>query len=452
MHMPGHKRNVIMADYLARLGAAADITEIDGFDDLHDADGILAEGMARAAAIWGAKRSFFGVNGSTGGILASVFALLEDGGELICARNCHKAVYNALELRRARPHFLFPEREGFSGTDCIVRSEKVAQMLDMYPQAKVVIITSPSYEGVVSDIGAIAREVHKRGAVLMVDEAHGSHLGFGGGFPDGAVKAGADIVVQSLHKTLPSLTQTAVIHVCSDRVDEARLARSIAMFETSSPSYLLMASIDCCVGLLEERGEELFARWRNNIEEFENMTAGLKHLRIMKKTEEIYAFDSSKLVISTRGTDITGRELMERLRREYAIELEMAAADHVIAMTGMGDEEGNIVKFAQALREIDNSLSSVESVSGAGIKPPSPSLYSWEAVCGEREWTDIGSAAGRVSAEYVWAYPPGIPLLIPGELIGEDFADYVRRSEQAGISMKSSFSGLPEKIYVMKKH
>ncbi len=451
MHMPGHKRNVMLAPYLQKLGADVDITEINDFDDLHDAEGVIAEGMERAARLWGAKRSFFCINGSTGGILAAVFAVLDDGDELVCARNCHKAVYNALELRRAKPHFLFPEREEFSGTDCIVTAEAVGDMLDKHPNAKAVIITSPTYEGVVSDVAAIAATVHERGVVLIVDEAHGAHLGFGWGFPDGAVKAGADIVVQSLHKTLPSLTQTAMVHVCGDRVDSDKLARSLAVFETSSPSYLLMSSIDSCVRLLEENSGRLFAAWKRNIALFKEETADLKHLQVMQKNDKMFAFDPSKLVISTRGTNINGRELMRRLREKYAIELEMAASEHVIAMTGMGDTEDNLQVFATAVWEIDRYLERVDAPEQPILTATERACFSWEAAAKEREGVDISAAAGRVSAEYVWAYPPGIPLLIPGEIIGEDFETLIESREQAGISMKSTFSALPQKIYVLKK-
>lgn len=452
MHMPGHKRNVQLAEYLRKLGADIDITEIDGFDDLHDADGVLAEGMERAARLWGAKRSFFCVNGSTGGILASVFAVLDDGDELVCARNCHKAVYNALELRRAKPRFLFPEREEQSGTDCIVTADAVAAMLDAYPASKAVIITSPTYEGVVCDVDAIAAAVHERGAVLIVDEAHGAHLGFGCGFPNGAVKSGADIVVHSLHKTLPSLTQTAMVHVCSERVDEDKLARSMAIFETSSPSYLLMSSIDCCVRLLEERSEELFRLWRSRLELFERETSDLKHLRVMKKTDAMYARDPSKLVISTRGTGLSGRELMAVLRERYSVELEMAAADYVVAMTGMGDIDYNIQALSDALCEIDRACEPAEIPTRPDVPHSERYCFSWEAASMEREAVDISAAAGRVSAEYVWAYPPGIPLLIPGERIDSSFEKLIESREKAGISMKSTFSALPKKIYVLKGH
>ncbi len=449
MHMPGHKRNIALAPYLARLGADIDITEIDGFDDLHDADGVLAEGMARAARLWGAKRSFFGVNGSTGGVLAAVFSALETGDEVICARNCHKSVYNALELRRARAHFIFPRREEHCGTACIVTPEAVRSALEHYPAARAVIITSPTYEGVVSDVRGIAAAAHERGAALIVDEAHGAHLGFGGGFPDGAVHSGADIVVQSLHKTLPSLTQTAMLHVSGDIIPPERVARYMAVFESSSPSYLLMASIDGCVRLLESEGAALFARWSAALDAF-RAALRLKSLSLMEKAPGMFALDPSKLVISCRESGIFGAELMSRLRRESGIELEMAAAGHAIAMSGMGDTEKTLLRLAEALNAADSRLERSAAYALPRTEPPEVFCQSWETAGADAVSLPLDEAAGRVSMEYVWAYPPGIPLLVPGERIRADVIAFIRESERAGIGMKSTFHGLPERIIVMK--
>lgn len=448
MHMPGHKRNTGLAPYLERLGADIDITEIDGFDNLHDASGIIKEAMERAARLWGAKRSFFSVNGSTGGVLAAIFAAVEDGSEVICARNCHKSVYNALRLRRAKVRFIYPERESFTGTDCIVTPEAVAAALEKHPTARAVIVTSPSYEGVICDIAGIAAAAHDSGALLIADEAHGAHLGFGHGFPSGAVASGADIVIQSLHKTLPSLTQTAVVHIQGDRADAERLARSLSDFETSSPSYLLMASIDSCVRLIEREGEKLFSVWQKALRTFYDNTATTK-LEIMKKTPEMFALDPSKIVISTRKANLTGAELASRLREKYKIETEMAAADHVIAMSGMGDSEASLMRLSRAIVELDGEAA--EGERAELFKLPAPKVFCQSHEVGDIERVPIESAVGRVCGEYVWAYPPGIPLIIPGEVISGELIDYISESFAAGIELKSSFGGIKEKIYVMKK-
>jgi len=250
-HMPGHKRNTERFPHLQHLSAAEDITEIDGFDNLHGAEGILAESMHSAAELWHSDRSFFLINGSSCGILAGIRALTKRGDTVIVSRNAHKSVYHAIELCGLRPVFLMPPWDGERGMFLSLPPAAVEDALIRYPEASLVILTSPTYEGVLSDVASIARIAHGHDASLLVDEAHGAHL-LGDPFPRGAVLSGADLAVQSLHKTLPALTQTAVLHVCGTRVDRARLEHQLAVFETSSPSYLLLASMDGCVRALRE--------------------------------------------------------------------------------------------------------------------------------------------------------------------------------------------------------
>lgn len=451
MHMPGHKRNAALSGaggYLEALGATLDITEINGFDDLHDASGILKDAMARAAALWGSSRSWFCVNGSTGALLAAVRAALYPGDEAVCSRCCHRSVYNALELRGINVHFLYPEREPFTGTQCIVTPEAVASALDAHPNARAVILTSPSYEGVICDVEGICRVSHQRGAAVIVDEAHGAHLGFGA-FPKGSVSCGADIVVQSLHKTLPCLTQTAIIHKNGVLVDERRIENALAVFETSSPSYLLMAAIDGCVELISREGEAIFSRWLGAISAFREKTASLKRLKIMSG-EGAFAFDPSKIVIGTQNAAITGALLAQRLREEFSIELEMAAPQYAVAMTGAGDTEETLSRLASALCRIDATLAPSEALPLPCPDKAQRVCLPFEAEKADAEPVEAASAAGRVSAEYVWAYPPGVPIIIPGECVPEGFSELASAYEAAGIHLKSSFNALPDKIYVLK--
>ncbi|MBQ8930472.1 MAG: aminotransferase class I/II-fold pyridoxal phosphate-dependent enzyme, partial [Oscillospiraceae bacterium] len=332
MHMPGHKRRTDLAPYLAALGAGLDITEINGFDNLHDPHGLLQSAMERACALWGSRRAFFLVNGSTCGILAAVKTCCAFGGKILLGRNAHRSVYNAVELFHLDPVYLAPE-PSVTGIPGRISPENVARALEREPEIQTVVITSPTYEGVISDIASIARIVHGHGKTLIVDEAHGAHFGFGHGFPDSAVNLGADVVIHSLHKTLPSLTQTGIVHICSERVSPAALADALAVFETSSPSYLLMTSIDGCVSLLRQRGEELFSAWENALDGFFDRCRVLEKLRVPQGTDR----DRSKILILTDRADLSGPELGERLRREHRIEPEMCLPDGVLAMTGMGD-------------------------------------------------------------------------------------------------------------------
>ncbi len=408
MHMPGHKRNPELAPYLNHLSEQWDITEIQGFDNLHGAQGILKEAMERATKHWESDRSRFLVNGSTCGILAGIRALTKRGDQILVARNCHKSVFHAIELCGLQPVFLLPPlmKTGLFGS---LQPEQVEEKLKEYSDIKLVVVTSPTYEGVISDIFSICNIAHQRNIPVLVDEAHGAHLGFHPYFSGGAVKAGADVVVQSLHKTLPSLTQTAILHTNGSQVNAKRLDHELSVFETSSPSYLLLASIDGCMGQLRE---EYFTPWEQALKLFYQATASLKNLCILQKTKEQFLRDPSKIVILSKNGIRLGEELRKR-----KIEPELIAPSFVLAMTGMGDTPKTLQALADALLEIDRL--NLDEMKTDPLVPRLPQLVMLPEQALEQEFEFIppNKAKGRISAEYIWAYPPGIPLLIPGEQI-----------------------------------
>ncbi len=423
MHMPGHKRKALGSPLPLEL----DITEITGFDNLHEARGILRQGMDRAARLWGSRRAYYLINGSSGGILAGIAAAAAPGSRVILARGCHKSVYHALELNGLRPVYLQPDADAAFEVAGSVQPAQVAAALEAHPDAKLVILTSPTYEGVVSDVAAIARLCHRRGIPLLVDEAHGAHLGFSSAFPAGAVSCGADIVVQSLHKTLPSPTQTALLHLCGELVPAQRLERQLAVFQTSSPSYLLMGGIDFCLRMVEQEGPALFAAY----------TAS-------------FAFDPRQPVISTRFAGKSGGGLKDRLREEYGIELEMAMGDYALAMTSICDEGRDLARLARALLEIDREL---EAAPCPPAEPPLPlpqvALSPAAARQQETELCSLAQAAGRLAGEMVWAYPPGVPLLVPGEKIGAPQLEALARLTRQEVELHSESGFAPEKILVL---
>lgn len=451
MHMPGHKRNVSV-DYLKKLCADCDITEIDGFDNLHGAETILKDAMLETQKLWKSKRSFFLVNGTTCGILAAVRTLTSHGDSIIMSRNCHKSVFNAVELFALRPTYVLPEKaDGFSFYAGVnVKSLKKA--FNECPDCKLVIITSPTYEGIISPIEEIAEFVHSKGALLLVDEAHGSHLDLSEYFTMSAITRGADIVIQSVHKTLPSLTQTAVAHICSDRVDEKKMEKNLAVFQTSSPSYLLMSSIDGCVHFIKENANSLFKSWSDNIDEFHRDVSCLENLRIFKKSDTPFDFDKSKVVISCASCGISGSELSQILRSKYNIELEMSSADYVIAMTGLLDTKENFKRLSNALIEIDKTLNHCENES-FDFSPFVPEMFMtpFEASESESLKMPFSDSVNKISAEYVWAYPPGIPLIVPGEVISNDFIRQTDSLIKNGVELHSTSSLFPEEISIISK-
>lgn len=434
LHMPGHKRRMAPGPGLP---FSWDVTEVPGTDDLHDAGGILAQAMARTADLYGARRTWYLVGGSTVGILAGIRALAPFGSTVLCARNCHKSVYHAIELGGLSVEWLVPPVDGDFRIYGSVPPEAVEAALDRCPRAKCVILTSPTYEGVISDVKAIADLCHRRGVPLLVDEAHGAHLGLFPDFPDGAVKAGADIVVQSAHKTLPSLTQTAWLHLAGPLADPDEIERQLDVFETSSPSYPLLASLDGCTGLLRSRGRELFAAWSACLKAFEAATADLEHLRLMGDRPACFGRDPSKLLVNCRGTGFTGPSLAAALRSRFSFETEMACGENLLAMTGMADSREALERFAEALHVLDRECKPVPADRRPVLPPPGPAHCTIaQALAMPSEPAAPEQALGRVAAEYVWAYPPGVPLLAPGEEITEGFLEAAEALAQTGTALR----------------
>lgn len=431
MHMPGHKRNTAAFPWLRGL-AERDITEIYGFDNLNDPEGSFKRLEERAARLWGAEESVALVNGSTLGLMASVLAQLEGGGELLMCRDSHRCVYHAAQLGKIGTRYLSPVRDPELGIPLSVTPGEVAAALEAYPDVRLVCVTSPTYEGVISDIASIAGVCHSRGVPLLVDEAHGAHLGFGD-FPASAVTLGADVAVQSLHKTLPSLTQTAMLHINPGLVDPGRIRRYAAMLQTSSPSYILSASIDACVDYMEREGDAAAVRWLTALERFREDVSRLEKLHLWRSSEGVFSLDPSKILISADGL-----RLSEALRERYGIEPEYACRARVLAMTGMGDTGKTLSRLAFALRELDR-----ESETPRGGKSPFPgiprqALPIHEAALLPGRLVPIEEAEGRVSGEYIWSYPPGVPLLVPGEEVGAEAIRAVKGADNLHSDRKAA--------------
>jgi len=352
MHMPGHKRNTsVLPDDLP---FDIDITEISGFDDLKNPQGVLLDTAKLAAELYHSKHAFLLVNGSTVGILASIGAHTKRGDAILVTTGCHWSVSNAAELFGLNISYITPQIDSSTGVPCSMSPTAVKEALEENRNIKLVVLTSPSYEGVVSDVKAIADIVHEFGALLMVDSAHGAHLGFSETFPQSPFTLGADIVVISLHKTLPALTQCSLLHICSERADIEQTNKMLYILQTSSPSYVLMASIDHCLRLLKSDGKRLFAEYEKNLLDFYERVSSLKKLAVFRKSNsDVFDFDAGKIVLITKNTAVSGTELMEILRDKYSIELEKATADYAIAMTSICDQTEGFMRLADALYDLD---------------------------------------------------------------------------------------------------
>lgn len=523
-HMPGHKRQSgegMREEFPNPF--AIDITEIDGFDNLHHPEGILKESMDWAASVYGTAKTWYLVNGSSCGILSAISACVHPGGRILMSRNCHKSAYHGVILNQLKTDYVYPQILPGLWIQGGILAEDVEKMLQKNPDTEAVLIVSPTYDGMVSDVQAIADIVHRYGLPLIVDEAHGAHFPFGGEeFPVSAVDCGADLVIQSLHKTLPSLTQTAVLHLTregaqSGRIDIGRVERYLQIYQTSSPSYVLMASIESSIYEMEKSGREQMEVLAERLRRVYSRLERLKHLnpalpRKLRKngTESategymdncaqagkeadkkihgvagketrlpewragIYDMDPAKIVISCRdcvkiaetasesrceenkyGEDgnleterrihrekLTGESLGDWLRREYHIEMEMCGADYVVAIATSSDTEEHFKRLCTALEQIDAQLETEESKKefqndfSKKWELPEICMTPAEAVDALWELLPMENCAGRISGEFVYLYPPGIPIIAPGEKIKEEMVRQICAYKKMGLPVQ----------------
>ena len=445
-HMPGHKGSRIYrengyGDFLDKI-MDCDITEIPGADNLFQTEGIIAETMKKYEKLYEVKKSYLLVNGSSGGLIAAILACVKPGGKLIMARNSHKSIFNALGLASIQPVYAYPQEAEGCGILGEITVDEIARCMDENPDAEAVILPSPNYYGICSNVRAIAEEVHKRGKVLIVDQAHGAHLKFFGkygraestgcgGFPESAEDQGADIVINSIHKTLASFTQSALLNLCSDRVNPFLLEDKLQAIESSSPSYPMMASLDINADLLESAGERLIRQWAENLDYFYDEANRIPGLVVLTPKN----LDRTKLNIDMSAYGINGNEL-EELLMERDIFIELVTGNIVMCMTGMGNTRRDYQQLLEALAEIAvqrrGAMAECTEMKRAVQPEVLTRVLEQRAVPTEKEFVTLKEAEGRVCASSIIPYPPGIPIVCPGEVIDEDVIDYIKERREAG--------------------
>lgn len=451
-HMPGHKRNTHLDHGTERTDPLAhirniDITEIEGFDNLHHPEGILKEVQDHTARTYGAKHSFYLVGGSTAGILTAVSALIPTGGRILIARNCHKSVYHAIFLRGLEVCYLQPELEGSFGVPLPVTAEAVRQALETEEKIHAVLITSPTYEGLTADVEEIARVVHEKGIPLIVDEAHGAHFGFSEYLPKSAVLY-ADVVIQSTHKTTKALTQTALLHVCSDRADVAQIQRYLDIYMTSSPSYVLMASIEDAVWDLAHHGSVMFDRYHLQYQSFMKEAGKLSNLQVLQYTGQ----DICKLVIGGKGRFLSGQWLYDVLLEQYHLQMELCQGGHVLAIMTPYDRQEGFDRLLKALQQIDACLE--RTLQWTEAREDSlfmmPSELPQQVLPLNKAWhkgilVPLEQCEGHICSEFVYQYPPGTPIMVPGEAWSKAQIAYVKRLCEMGYQVLGIEKG---RVYV----
>jgi arginine decarboxylase len=443
-HTPGHKSGKgIATRFVKYVGPnifSIDLTTLDEVDSLQRPKGVIKEAQELAALAYGADRSFFLVNGTTGGNHAMVMTACNPGTGILMARNCHKSVLAGTILAGATPHFMHPELDTSLMMTMNVSFEAVRRAVDVHPWIKVLFITSPNYYGICADLTRIIPFAHERGMTVLVDEAHGPHLGFHPELPVSAMAMGADMCVQSTHKIIGGMTQASMMHARAGRVDIDTLAGVLKVAQTTSPSYILMASLDLARMQMATEGEKLLgkalelSRWaRERINETEG-------LRCLTKPEVIGRgmgdLDETKLAINVSGLGLTGYEVSQSLNTEHDIQVEMADPFHVLVIVSIGDRRGDIERLVDALSKIASGKRSNAAPGYWDTALPSfkntPGLSPREAFFAAHELASVDGSVGRLSSEIVTVYPPGIPLLVPGEVITDEVITYLKRVSGMG--------------------
>ncbi len=446
-HMPGHKKGAGLPAEFANNMAALDLTEIPGTDNLHHPEGVILEAQGLAAEAFGAEHSYFLVNGSTCGIHSIISTICKRGDILIVSRDCHKSVITGMMAAGVEPAYIVPQYNELFGITTLIEPSTVEKALVENPQAVGVLLVRPNYYGVCCDLSEIAGIVHAHGKILAVDEAHGAHLCFGKELPGSAMASGADICVQSAHKTLPALTQGAFLHVKSDLIDKERLRFFLGVYQTSSPSYLIMSSLDIAREIMQKDGEMLLERLNGFIKKAKQKYGhpGLCFLNEKDVNDQgkgrIKFHDPTRVVLNVRKLGITGFLAENLLRSEFGIQAEMADLYNVLCIATVSDSEDDISSLFKAFRELAVRYDGNSSYSGPlvtvwGHSLPGQGIKPGAVLHTRREKISIFKSAGRISWDMIAPYPPGIPVLCPGETITEEIIGAIKAIIIAGGSVQ----------------
>lgn len=462
-HVPGHKKGQGADDEFKRFIGEnpfkIDVTVFKLVDSLHHPKGPIKKAQELAADAYGSKAAFFSVHGTSGAIETMIMSVVSNGDKILIPRNVHKSVTGGVILSGAIPVYMQPELDKKVGIAHGVSPETVKKTLEENPDAKAVLIINPTYYGVATDIKKIADIVHSYNLPLIVDEAHGPHLGFNDKLPMSAIKAGADMCAQSTHKIIGALTQCSLLHVCSSRIDVPRVQQMLNLMQTTSPSYILMASLDCARRQIALHGKELlnYSIDLCNYTRVEiNKIPGFYCFgeEILGK-DGAFAFDPTKVTITCRDLGITGYDLDMILSNEYHIQMELSDLYNVLIVGSFGDTRENMDYLLKVLKEIS------EKYYGKGNKksdfidiPPIPEqiLSPRDAFYNNKLPIELKNSIGKISGEFLMAYPPGIPVLCPGEVITKEIVDYVERLKATGLYVQGTEDPEVEIIKVVNKN
>lgn len=434
-HVPGHKNGRIYErlgykDIVTNL-YKTDTTEIFETDNLHSPEGIIKQSQERASKVFKSEKSFYLVNGSTCAIEAAIMSCCRPKTKILINRDCHQSAINACILGDIDPVYIKGNICEKTNTIQGVDSEDVINLIDNNPDIDVIFLTYPSYYGMTFDLGKICDYAHKKNKIVIVDEAHGAHLGLSDKLPKTALEQGADIVIQSIHKTLPSFTQSSIIHIQGNRVNENNLKRFLRIVQSSSPSYMLMSSLELAVDIYEKYGYKLMDNLLIEIDKFEKKSAEIEGISVFNGD------DTTKIFISFRDIGIKGYELENILRYKYKIQVELANYYGVLLICSIANESSDFENLYNALKDISikyKTKNKLENIDYPNIIPKKY-LSPREAFYKDKKLVDLDESIGKISAEYIIPYPPGISLTSPGEIITKEVVDYILLCKKYGMNV-----------------
>ncbi len=453
-HTPGHKQGQgIPADLLELLGPMvfkADLTELPEVDNLHDPDGAIHEAQLLAAEAYGASRSWFLVNGSTCGVEALVMAVCDPGDQILLPRNCHKSAIAGVILSGAVPVYIEPDYDRQLGLAHGVTAEAVEQAIVQHPKAKGILIVNPTYYGVCGDIEAIADLAHAHGMSLLVDEAHGPHFAFHPELPLSALEAGADLVVQSTHKVISGMTQASLLHLQGSRIDPNRVRNILQLLQSTSPNYVLMMSLDVARRQIAMEGEPLLTKTLHlarQAREQLNQIPGISCFgsERLQSSPGFFDFDETRLTVTVSHLGLFGFEADDMVNQRFMVQPEMSTLHNVVFIVSIGNTQRDLDRLVDSFRTLSSeyALSLGPSANGLDQRmqrlaqiqlPPLPpqQLSPRDAFFSSIERIPFHDAVGQVCAEIISPYPPGIPILVPGEQVTQEAVDYLLLVHEAG--------------------
>ncbi|MBB6693034.1 aminotransferase class I/II-fold pyridoxal phosphate-dependent enzyme [Cohnella xylanilytica] len=446
-HIPGHKKGAGMdptfREFVGQNVLDIDLINIAPLDDLHQPVGVILEAQRLAADAFGADATFFSVQGTSSAIMTMILTVCGQGDKIIVPRNVHKSILSAIIFSGARPVFLSPVRDRNLGIDHGITTRSVRRALERHPDAAAVLVINPTYFGVCANLKEIVDLVHEYDIPVLVDEAHGALIHFSDQLPMSAMQAGADMAATSLHKLGGSMTQSSILNIRSGLVNIQRAQTIFSMLTTTSTSYPLLASLDTARRNLALHGRELAARavdLAQRAREAINRIEGLYCFgEDLLGEEATHDYDPTKLTIHVRHLGMTGYDAENWLREHYKLEVELSDMYNILCLVTPGDNEETVGILVDALTRMADEFLHTREVKELVVKIPEIphlSLTPRDAFYGETEIVPLEESAGRIIAEFIYVYPPGIPILLPGEVISQDNIDYIVDHLDVGLPVK----------------